>query len=125
MRFLSDEWLAAADTAISGAAGSAPNRGLTVDQHIDGVISYRIVVARDGAGVARLDAAVPSERPDAAFHQSEATARSIARRETDAHQGFLLGKIRFEGDIDVLIERRDAFAWLEMTLAPLMARTTF
>jgi hypothetical protein len=124
MRYLSDEWIAAIDLAVRTAAQTGPDQRLVVDQHVEGVIDYRIVVARTGAGAwAGIDAAAPP--PDAAFYQTEATARAIARGDTDAHQAFLLGAIRFEGDVDLLIERRDTMTWLEQVLAPVMAATTF
>lgn len=62
---------------------------------------------------------------DATFRQSLATARAIASGETDAHQAFLLGEIRFEGTIEALIEHRDSLQWLHQALAPVMATTTW
>ena len=59
------------------------------------------------------------------FHQDLDTAQAVAQGTTDAHQAFLLGQITFEGSIDVLIERRDAFTWLAAVLAPVLATTTF
>lgn len=126
MLYLSDEWLAAADAAIRTAAATAPAGRLIIEQHIDELVSYRVVIAPDEACLSRLEDDRPTlDRADAVFSQSEATARSIARRDTDAHQAFLLGQIRFDGDVDVLITHREAFAWLDEVLAPVVAATSF
>lgn len=124
MQYLSQAWIDAADGAVSAAAASAPAGRLTIDQHIDGVVSYRVVIAPDDSSIKRLDGAGGAVA-DASFTQNEPTARAVATGETDAHQAFLLGHITFTGDVDVLIERRDAFAWLAEVLAPVMARTDF
>ena len=125
MRFLSQEWVEAADAAIRAAVASAPDVSLTIDQHIDGVVAYRVVVDRTAPSVTLIDdgAASPKDRADAVFRQDATTALAIARGETDAHQSFLLGDLEFEGDIDVLIARRQAFAWLADVLAPVMSET--
>lgn len=126
MRYLSDEWFAAANAAVRDAASSAPEGRVAIEQVIEGLVRYQVVIARGESGVLRLphdDS--PVGQADAIFTQSESTARSIARGETDAHQAFLLGRIGFEGDVEVLIDRRDAFSWLDEVLAPLMATTTF
>ncbi len=124
VRYLSNEWIEAADEAVRAASSSAPAERLTIDQYIEGAMSYRVVIERDACSVG----AVPTpttEAADASFRQSEATARAVAQRSTDAHQAFLLGHITFEGNVDVLIARRDAFAWLESALAPVMSHTEF
>lgn len=126
MEFLSDDWLGAADQAVRDSAATAPAIPLTIDQHIEGVVSYRVVIDRGVASVQRIDATNTSlGAPDAAFTQSAETARSLASGETDAHQAFLLGEITFAGDIDVVIARRDALDWLQAALAPVMELTDF
>ena len=128
VRYLSDEWIQAADRAVRAAAAIAPAERLVIDQHIDGASSYRVIVERDACSVTTIgtpSAASSSEAADAAFRQSVETAQAVAQGATDAHQAFLLGHITFVGDVDVLIARRDAFAWLEAALAPVMADTTF
>lgn len=124
MRYLSNEWIEAANDAVTAAAANAPTDRLVIDQHIDGASSYRVIVERDACSITTL-AQPGAETAHASFRQSAATAQAVAQRTTDAHQAFLLGHITFEGSVDILIARRDAFAWLEAALAPLMARTTF
>ena len=124
VQYLSDEWLQAADAAVREAAESAPPGPVHIDQYIAGGPSYRVSV-ESGSCAIRLISADDDTTPDAIFRQDRSTAVAVAQGVTDAHQAFLLGQITFEGNTDLLIERRDVFAWLESTLAPLLARTTF
>lgn len=127
MRYLSDEWIEAADEAVVAAATSAPAGRVVIDQHMHDGLGYRVVLAPGDCSIARLETAsdASDDAADASFTQSEATARAVATGETDAHQAFLLGHITFTGNVDVLIERRDSFAWLAEVLSPVMARTDF
>ena len=125
VQYLSNEWLAAADAAVRSASGSAPAEGITIDQHITDRVDYRVVVERDACSITALTAEPTDAAADASFTQDAATAAAVAQGTTDAHQAFLLGRIRFEGNIDVLIERRDAFEWLAGALAPVLAETSF
>jgi len=128
VRYLSNEWIKAANTAVQAAASAAPANRVVVDQRVSDAVNYRITVERDACAIVSLDDAETTTRgpaADAVFRQSLDTARAVAQGTTDAHQAFLLGQITFEGNIDVLIERRDAFTWLESVLAPVLAETTF
>lgn len=124
MRYLSEEWLAAAADAVRDAS-PAPSGPLIVDQRVDHdgtSLCWRTTFGPESSIVA-VDAA--DGTADVVFRQSFETARAVAQGETDAHQAFLLGAIRFEGSIDALITHRDSFEWLEQTLAPVMASTTW
>lgn len=124
MRYLSEEWLAAADQAVRDAS-PAPAGKLVIDQrvdHGDTVVRWRTTLASTSQ-IGRVDD--HEDGADATFRQSFETARAVAQGETDAHQAFLLGDIRFEGSIDALIANRDSFEWLERALAPVMAATTW
>lgn len=81
------------------------------------------MIERGACSITPLDDS--STPADAIFRQSIETARAVAQGTTDAHQAFLLGHIIFEGNIDVLIERRDAFTWLADALVPVLAETVF
>lgn len=128
VRYLSEEWLIAANEAVR--ASSAPPGRLVIDQHVTDAGSWRTVIDTTSS-IQRISADDdrasddPSTAPNATFNQSRATAQALAQGETDAHQAFLLGAITFEGEIDVLIERRDTLRWLQETLAPVMALTTW
>lgn len=128
VRYLSSEWIAAAADAVERAQDHAPAEPTIVDQHVEDTVSYRVVIETGACSLTVLDDATdfPAEpAADATFHQSHATARAVASGETDAHQAFLLGKIRFEGDVGVLIQRRASFDWLAEVLSPVMAATEF
>jgi putative sterol carrier protein len=128
VRYLSNEWIKAANAAVQAAASAAPANRVVVDQRVSNAVDYRITIERDACAIVLIDDAEKgTDRPaaDAVFRQSLDTARAVAQGTTDAHQAFLLGQITFEGNIDVLIERRDAFTWLESVLAPVLAQTTF
>lgn len=127
VRYLSVEWFETANAAVQAAADQAPEGRVVVDQTIlspgEPPLTYRVTIARGQTEIIREP---PTTEPaDAHFEQQAATAAAIVRGETDAHQAFLLGHIRFRGDIAVLIEQRAAFEWLEATLAPVLAKTTF
>jgi len=123
VNYLSAEWIAAADGAVKSAAASAPAEGLVIDQLVTGACNYRLVLGPHPS--VHAISGSETEQADAVFSQDLATATAVAQGTTDAHQAFLLGRIRFEGNINVLIERRDAFDWLESVLAPVLAGTTF
>lgn len=125
VRYLSKEWIAAADAAVRNAAATAPAERVVIDQVIEDAVSYRVTISHDDASIQPLVAEVVDTEANARFTQSLATATAVAQGTTDAHQAFLLGHIRFEGDVDLLITRRPAFAWLESVLAPVLAKTIF
>lgn len=123
MRYLSDEWIQAADAAVKAAASTAPAARVVVDQLVRDTANYRVIIERDACSIATLEQGLALA--DAVFRQSLATAKAVAQGTTDAHQAFLLGQITFEGNIEILIERRDAFTWLAATLEPVLAATSF
>lgn len=123
MRYLSNEWVQAADRAVKAAAATAPQQTLIIDQQVADALDYRIVIGP--SPTVEVINEPPAASADATFSQSLETATAVAQETTDAHQQFLLGHIRFHGDINLLIERRDAFNWLQAALAPLLAKTTF
>lgn len=125
VRYLSEEWIQAANAAVEAAADAAPVAGVVIDQHVADTISYRIVIEQHACSIVEFGGEPPTPAADAVFRQSLDTAYAVAQGTTDAHQAFLLGQITFEGAIDVLIERRDAFGWLESALKPVLAATTF
>jgi len=125
VEYLSPEWITAAQLAVAGAAADAPASQLVIDQHVTDHVSYRVTVAPSGCSLEIIEPNNDATTADASFRQDIATARSIATGGTDAHQAFLLGHIRFDGDINVLIEQRAVFEWLQHALAPVMATTTF
>jgi len=124
VRYLSSEWISAADNAVKSAAVEPPAQTVVITQHVHGAASYQVVVG-PSPSVTEIDPADTTADADATFTQDLATATAVAQGSTDAHQAFLLGHIRFEGDIHLLIERGDAFDWLANALAPLLQATDF
>lgn len=130
MHYLSIEWFEQANAAVQAAASEAPPGRVVVDQTVlnpgEAPLTYRVIIEPGAAEIVREPASLGlTDAADAHFEQQAATAAAIVRGETDAHQAFLLGHIRFEGDIAVLIEQRAAFEWLEATLAPVLENTMF
>lgn len=125
MHYLSDEWITAADAAIQAASATAPSGQVIVDQIVEGACSYRVIIDQGASSITPLDEQASLAPADASFRQTAATAAAVAQGHTDAHQAFLLGQIRFEGDINILIERREALIWLETVLAPVIALSVF
>ena len=123
MRYLTSEWIQAADAAVQAAASTAPEAQIVVDQLVLDTVDYRVRIERTACSIALLDDGLAPA--DAVFRQTRETAQAVAQGTTDAHQAFLLGHITFEGNIDLLIERRDAFTWLAEALQPVLAKTTF
>lgn len=125
MRYLSDEWFAAADAAVQSAAHAAPTGPVVIDQYVtdDEPLTWRVHIDTGNASIRVMQQ--PDDGAHASFRQSRATAIAVATGARDAHQAFLLGEIEFEGDIDVLVERRPALDWLAETLAPVLAQTDF
>lgn len=125
MRYLSEEWILAADACVRSASAAAPSGRIVIDQVIEDACSYRITIEQDAASITQIDGQTQVSAADARFRQTAATAAAVAQGHTDAHQAFLLGQIRFEGDISILIDRREALVWLETVLAPVMSETVF
>ena len=125
--YLSEEWIAAADQAVrdADAKNPAPAEGIVVDQFVAGGANYRIRIAKGSSSIRSIGDGGAGEPADASFSQAFETATAVAQGTTDAHQAFLLGHIRFEGNAEILIERRDALEWLEAALAPVIAATSF
>ena len=104
VHYLSDEWFAAADNAVRAAADSAPKTNVVVHQVMTNGRSYRIRVGRGQCSIEPMTDDDSLEQADASFTQSLETATAVATGRTDAHQAFLLGRIRFEGEAHVLID---------------------
>jgi hypothetical protein len=127
-RYLSPEWLAAADAALAGDASlRAATAGLhlSVEQVVtggpDGDVTYH-VAADDGAvRITPGRAAVPT----VTFTQDYATAAAVGSGALSAQGAFMTGRIRIRGELERLVAYSDAFSEIDDVLAPLRAETVY
>jgi hypothetical protein len=126
VEYLSDEWLAALDSAA---------RAVTVDPPATGTIVVQTVVT-DPAGRAVTyhltldDCAIgvqpgTSEAPTVTFTQSRETAAAVASGRRSAQEAFMAGDIRVGGDVTALIEQRDALRAFDEVMAGVLGDTEF
>lgn len=127
-RYLSDEWLDAAQRAFEAddvLAKAAADVVLTVQQIVtggpDGDASYHVVVDH---GSVRIAAGEASDAT-VTFIQSWDTAGAIARGELSAQGAFMTGLIRVRGDLPKLVEFGDVFGGVDDVLGELRSQTTY
>jgi hypothetical protein len=127
-RYLSPEWLAAADAATAAISIAVIQDGdePIVVQHVvtdgpDGDVAYH-VIADNGAVHVHAGAA---DHPTVTFTQDYATAAAVARGELSAQGAFMAGRIRVRGALERLVARGETFGALDDVLAPLRAETVY
>lgn len=129
VRFLTPEWVAALDEAAAGASElRTASRGveLVVEQEVggDGGEPVRYVFEL-GDGEVRFRWGGASQ-PDVTLVQSAETAEALSRGELNAQQAFVLGKLRIRGNVEKLLEARDALSRLEADVfAGVRSRTVY
>ena len=127
-RYLSSEWLDAAQRALAGddvLAQASAEVELTVQQLVtggpDGDVAFHVDVARGAVNLASGEA----EDPTVTFIQSYNTAASIGRGELSAQGAFMTGLIRVRGDLPKLVEYGDVFGGVDDVLAALRTQTSY
>lgn len=120
MQYLSDEWIEAADTALSAAWASAGDSGenghdggadaehergsttigYTVTGAPTGKATYHLFVGDDGAGLA---VGKPDGEADSTMELDYDTAVQIAKGETSPQVAFMQGRLKLGGDVTLLI----------------------
>jgi putative sterol carrier protein len=127
-RYLTEEWLDAAQRAIDSDAALAvatKDVQLTVQQVVtggpDGDAAYRVEI---DDGTVRI---VSGEADDATvtFMQNWETATAIGRGELSAQGAFMTGRIRVCGDLPKLVEYGSLFGGVDDVFADLRAQTTY
>ena len=106
IRFLSEEWAAAVMDAVNGndefsqAAGTRRGADPASDHEPDGDVAHYWTVVADGQielGLGDID------NPDATITQSYETAVALAKREANPVTSFMMGKIKIDGNMGMLM----------------------
>lgn len=144
--FLSPEWVDALDRAATDSdalATATKGIALTVQQVVTaddapgdgtsagpgepstrapaGHAAWHVVVDH---GAVRVRPGV-IEHADVTFTQDRATAVKVGRGELSAQAAFMLGKLRVEGDVALLMAHHTAFAGLDDVFAAVRESTTY
>jgi alkyl sulfatase BDS1-like metallo-beta-lactamase superfamily hydrolase len=123
-RYLTPEWIDALASAADGLEGP-PGVRLTVQQRVtggpDGDVSYHVVLEEGKVAVRAGEAAAP----DVTFVQDHATAVAVACGELAAQAAFMSGRMRVTGDVQRLIDEKDALTGLDRVLAGVRAETEY
>ncbi len=127
-RYLSPEWLEAAQRAIdaSDALREAANGLDMVVQHVvtggaDGAVTYHVRVNSNGVTIRGGEAPDPT----VVFTEDYTTAAAIGRGDLSAQGAFINGRIRVHGDLPRLVGQSDALSGIEDVLAGLRAETSY
>ena len=133
MQYLSDEWIDAADTALSQAWSSVEDKGdrpTTITYTVSGApadttagkVTYTVTFGPDGSGVS---AGEPESEPDATMALDYDTAVEIARGDSSAQAAFMQGRLKLGGDVTILITGAERFGQVGDALGTLRDATTF
>ena len=127
-RYLSPEWLDAAQQAIDANTSirEAASAADFVVQHVvtggsDGELTYHVRVGGDGVRIRPGEASDPT----VVFTEDYRTAAAIGRGDLSAQAAFMAGRIRVHGDLPKLVEQSSAFDEIEDALAGLRSQTSY
>ena len=126
MEYLSDEWLAALDSAARTVTVDPPAADTIVVQTVvtdppGPAIAYHLTLADRSIGVQ----AGASDAPTVTFTQSRETAAAVASGRRSAQEAFMAGDIRVGGDVTALIQQREAFRAFDEVMAGVLVETEF
>jgi hypothetical protein len=126
VEYLSDEWLAALDSAARSVTVDPPAAETIVVQTVvvdpEGpAVAYHLTLADRSIGVQ----AGSSDVPTVTFTQSRETATAVASGRRSAQEAFMAGDIRVGGDVTALIQQREAFRAFDEVMAGMLVETDF
>lgn len=128
IRYLSDEWIEAANSAVSNSAElsrAAEGQDVTIAYEVTGTPTGKIrygMTFKDGAASVT---AGKHEDAGAAFSLDYETATEIARGELSAQAAFMQGRMKLDGDVTVLIGQYKLIDETEDALSELRANTEY
>ena len=134
MRYLSPEWMAAADRALANdddLRAATSELTLTIEQVVTGAPgvpdggTVRWQVTIDHGRVALVDRPTGGAGADLRFSADHSTAAQIASGELAAQRAFVEGRLRVGGDLSLLTRYQRVFATIDDTLAKVRTETTF
>lgn len=126
VRFLSDEWIAALDSAAQEAS-MPPDVRLTIQQVVTGEggaggeVRYHLVLA-DGRLRVHPGEAVD---PDVTLVQARDVAAALSRGELNAQQALEAGRLKLRGDISHLGRQGKALTAVEDVFGAVRAATEY
>lgn len=128
MRYLSQEWLAAAAEAIAHDAAlqvATEDLNLTLEQTVadgpEGTVCWHLVLRHGYAALVMG----PTSTADLRFTTTWDTAQAIARGDLAAPDAFMDGRLRVGGDLTLLVRYHRKLAAVDDVLATLRAKTTW
>ncbi len=131
LRYLSDEWLDAANTAV---ANLTPTKGNVTVRFVvvggpDGERAYTMRLGPGAVTIGPRAGPLPNEEtkyePAVTLQLHWSLATKIAKGTASAQRAVLDGQILIDGDVRVLLGEAEALGLVEDCLAPLRARTEF
>ena len=129
VRFLSSDWLASLDHALSSSEAvriATAETSLRLLQVVTGTpegdIAYLVTVAK---GSVHVSAATPGVTADVTLASDWPTAIAVATGDLAPHDAFTAGRLQVRGDTDVLRREAPALAGLSAAFTELRAATTF
>jgi hypothetical protein len=125
VQFLSDEWLAAMDTAARDRVAPDPDPladvTVSIEQVVRDVARWRLVIERGSCSVV----AEPEGEPDVRLTSDRETAEALATGRRPALDAFIAGDLVLGGDVRALLDNRAALEALGELFARVKAETVF
>jgi hypothetical protein len=139
IRFLSEEWIDAFNTALHGAEPDAPTGSIraasgtySVEQRVSGVPGrdeslgpVRMLLSIEEGKVSVSLATGDEQRPDVVVSLSYDDAAALSRGELDPTQALAAGRVHVRGDLSVLVAGQALMASAATRTAGLQANTEY